>query len=200
MQDRTPRTQRRSPFLFLNLIGAGILIVTVVAAGGIFLLKSYTESSIASKKQSLDRQRAAFEPATIEELLRLDKRLNASSGLLKTHTALTLLFNDLETRTGENVRFKTFKYEPGGPNRFVVSMNGIAKSFNAVALQSDSLGKSNVMKDPIFSNLNLDQGGDVVFDFSADIDPARINYGSLVAGVGAAEQGLPVPDASSTQQ
>lgn len=198
MQDRTPRTPRRSPFVFLNLIGAGILIVTVLAAGGIFLLKSYTEQSIATKRTSLDRQRAAFEPATIEELLRLDRRINASSALLKSHYALTLVFDDLESRTGENVRFKTFKYEPAGPGRFAISMSGTAKSFNSVAVQSDAFGKSGIIKDPIFSNLNLDQSGNVIFEFSADVDPTRINFGTLIAGAAAAG-GLPEPQGSGAE-
>lgn len=193
MNDRSPRTPRRSPFVFVNLVAAGILVVTVIAAGGVFLLQSYTEQSITSKRQSLDRQRAAFEPATIEELLRLDKRLNASSGLLKSHTALTLVFDDLEARTGENVRFKNFKYESAGPSRFAITMNGTAKSFNAVAIQSDSFGKSNYIKDPIFSNLNLDPSGNVVFDFGAVVDPVRISYATLVAGAAAAAEGLDEP-------
>lgn len=196
MQDRTPRAPRRSPFVFLNLIGAGILIVTVIASGGVFLLKSYTEQSIAAKRVSLDRQRAAFEPATIEELLRLDKRINASAALLKSHYALTLIFDDLEARTGENVRFKTFKYEPAGTGRFAVSMSGTAKSFNSVAVQSDSFGKSSIIKDPIFSNLNLDQNGNVIFEFGGLVDPVRINFSTLIAGAAAAP-GLPEPQGST---
>ncbi len=193
MQDRSPRPARRSPFVFLNVIGAGILVATVLASAGVFGLKTYTEQSIASKRVSLDRQRAAFEPATIEELLRLDKRLISSATLLKNHTAVTLIFNDVETRTGENVRFKTFKYESVGQDRFAISMNGNAKSFNAVAVQSDSFGKSSVIKDPIFSNLNLSQNGDVVFDFSGVIDPARINFATLLAGAAAGAGGLSDP-------
>jgi hypothetical protein len=186
MQDRSPRPTHRNPFVFLNVIGVGILVVTVLASAGVFGLKTYTEQSIAAKKTSLDRQRAAFEPATIEELLRLDKRLTASQGLLKSHVAVTLLFDDLESRTGENVRFKSFKYEPAGQDRFAITMNGVAKSFNAVAIQSDSFGKSSVVKDPIFSNLNLDPTGDVIFDFGAIIDPVRINFATLIAGAAAA--------------
>jgi len=193
MQDRNPRSVRKNPLVFVNVVAAGILILAVGAAGAMFLFKTYTEQSIISKKQSLDRQRAAFEPATIEELLRLDKRINASHDLIKAHTALSLLFNDLEARTGENVRFKNFKYEAAGTGRFAITMGGTAKSFNAVALQSDSFGKSTIMKDPIFSNLNLDQNGEVVFDFSAIIDPVRINYATFVAGAGASVGGLEPP-------
>lgn len=193
MQDRSPRPVRRNPFVFLNLIGIGILIITVLVAGGVFLLKTYTEQSIASKRVSLDRQRAAFEPATIEELLRLDKRINASNTILKSHYALSLVFDELEGRTGENVRFKSFKFEPAGPGRFAVTMSGTAKSFNAVAIQSDAFGKSSIIKDPIFSNLNLDTNGNVIFDFGAVIDPVRISFATMVAGaVGAG--GLPEPE------
>ena len=193
MQDRSPKAPHRSPFVFLNVIGAGILIVTVLACAGIYALKSYTEQSIAAKRTSLDRQRAAFEPATIEELLRLDKRLTASQGLLKSHIALSLVFDDLEARTGEHVRFKSFKYEPAGQDRYAITMNGNAKSFNSVAIQSDSFGKSSVIKDPIFSNLNLDPNGDVIFDFNAVIDPVRISYATFIAGAAASVGGLPDP-------
>lgn len=191
MQDRTPRTSRKSPLVFVNIIAGGILVLAVVASGGMFLFKTYTEQSIISKRQSLDRQRAAFEPATIEELLRLDKRITASQGLLKAHTALTLLFDDLEARTGENVRFKNFSYESSGQGKFMIVMGGTAQSFNAVALQSDAFGKSTIMKDPIFSNLNLDQDGNVVFDFSAVVDVTRINYASLIAGASGATTPAP---------
>lgn len=192
MHDRNPRAPRKSPLVFVNIIAIGILVLAVASSGGIFLFKTYTEQSIVSKRQSLDRQRAAFEPATIEELLRLDKRINASGGLLKAHTALTILFDDLETRTGENVRFKNFKFESSGQGKFSISMGGSAQSFNSVALQSDSFGKSAIVKDPIFTNLNLDQNGEVVFDFSAIIDPARINYATLVAGLAGAGSVVPV--------
>ena len=53
MQDRTPRPARKSPLVFLTLIGVGILIITVLASGGVFLLKAYTEQSIASKRTPL---------------------------------------------------------------------------------------------------------------------------------------------------
>lgn len=194
MQDRNPRAPRKSPLVFVNIVAGGILVLAVLASGGMFLFKTYTEQSIVSKRQSLDRQRAAFEPSTIEELLRLDKRINASQTLLKSHTALSLFFDDLESRTGENVRFKNFKYESTGQGKFAVTMGGTAKSFNAVALQSDSFGKSSIIKDPIFSGLNLDQNGEVVFDFAAVVDPTRINYAAYLAGAAAAGGLLPSTD------
>jgi hypothetical protein len=193
MSDRSPRSPRRNPLVFLNIIAIGIIVVAVLGAAGVFLLKTYTEQSIASKKESLDRQRSAFEPATIEELLRLDKRINASHGLLKSHTAVSLMFADLEARTVENVRFRDFKYEAAGQGRFVLSMSGEARSFNSVAIQSDSFGKSTILKDPIFANLNLDQNGDVIFDFSAVVDPVRISYAAAVLDAVTPSNDEPLP-------
>ena len=144
-----------------------------------FLFKTYTESSISSKQESLDRQRAAFEPATIQELLRLDRRLMASSELLRNHMAISLLFEDLEARTGTNVRFNDFKFESLTAGKKTINMSGTARSFNSVALQADAFGKSTLFKDPIFSNLNIDAKGIVIFDFAGIVDTARLNYAAL---------------------
>lgn len=201
VSERGPRLPTRNPFAFVNLIAGVILVGAIAICGGLFLFQTYTQSSIKSKQESLERQRAAFEPATIQELLRLDKRLTASNTLLKNHTALSLLFNDLEARTGANVRFKDFKFEPAGTGHMTVSMSGTAKSFNAVALQSDAFGKSAILKDPIFAGLNIDQTGTVVFTFTALVDPVRLGYATLVAGEAAAPIDVvpePVPELSTT--
>lgn len=184
--ERAPlKTSKGNPFVLLNIIAGVILIAAVVAAAGEFLFYAYTTQNISSKQASLERQRSAFEPATIEELSRLDKRLTAAQKLLKTHVALSLLFNDLESKTGVNLRFKDFSYAAAGPGKMVITMSGSAKSFNAVALESDALGKSTLLKDPIFSNLNIDQTGSVIFNFTAEVDTTRINYATVVASGGA---------------
>ncbi|MBU6310628.1 hypothetical protein KGO06_01695 [Patescibacteria group bacterium] len=180
MQDRVKRPSGPSAFAFLNVVGIVIIILTAVSAGGIFLFKSYTEQSIASKKVTLDRQRAAFEPATIEDLQRLDARIQTARALLSRHHALSLVFDELEARTGGAVRFRSFSFEPAGQGAFVIDMSGSARSFNSVAIQSESFGDSAVIRDPMFSNLNLDTAGNVVFDFSATIDPSRIPFGLLI--------------------
>lgn len=180
------RAPKGNPFVLVNIIAIGILVVAVVASGAVFAFQAYTVSSIASKQSSLERQRSAFEPATIEELSRLDKRLSSSEKLLKTHTALSLLFGDLETRTNTNVRFRDFTYEQTAPGKMTITMNGSARSFNAVALQSESFAQSTYLSDPIFSNLNIDQNGNVVFTFMANINVDRISYGALIAAAGAA--------------
>ena len=196
MQDRKPRPSGPGALAFLNVVGIVIIILTAVIAGGMFLLKSYTEQSIASKKETLDRQRAAFEPATIEDLQRLDARITTARSLLSRHHALSLVFDELEARTGGAVRFRSFSFESGGQGGYVIDMSGSAKSFNSVAIQSEAFGESAIIRDPMFSNLNLDAQGNVVFDFSASIDPVRIPFSLFIDSRGTAPSGaVPVPPA-----
>jgi hypothetical protein len=180
--ERAPRAVQGNPFVIVNIVAGIILVGTLVAAGALFLFQTYTNAAISSKQDSLEKQRSAFEPATIKELSRLDKRLSASQALLKTHTAVSLMFADLETRSGGNVRFKDFAYDTAGPGVMMVTMSGSAKSFNAIAVQSDAFGKSTIFKDPIFSNVNIDAAGNTIFNFTAKIDTSRITYAALVAG------------------
>ena len=183
---RTPN--RGNPFAIVNIITGFVLLVAVLTSGGLFLFENYTVSAIEAKRASLDRQRAAFEPATIKALARLDRRLDAGGRLLQSHVALSNIFQELEARSVQTLRFSDFSYAPGNLGNMVIIMNGEAQSFNAVAVQADALGASPLFQDPIFSNLNIDKEGKVIFTFTANVDPVRISYATLLAGAGAAAQ------------
>ena len=183
---RTPN--RGNPFAIVNIITGFVLLVAVLTSGGLFLFENYTVGAIEAKRASLDRQRAAFEPATIKALARLDRRLDAGGRLLQSHVALSNIFQELEARSVQTLRFSDFSYAPGNLGNMVIIMNGEAQSFNAVAVQADALGASPLFKDPIFSNLNIDKEGKVIFTFTANVDPVRISYATLLAGAGAAAQ------------
>lgn len=173
--------KRASPVALVNIIAGAILIVTILSAGGIFGFEKYLIQSVESKRQSLERSRAAFEPATIKELSRLDTRIAAGSTLLKNHTALSQLFDELEKLMLTNVRFSNFSYDIADPTRTLLSASGEAASFNAVALQSDAFSKSSIITDPVFSNVNISKTGSILFEFTAVIDTTRIGYTGVSA-------------------
>ncbi len=168
--------KRANPVALVNIIAGAILIATILAAGGIFAFERYLVGAVESKRQSLERSRAAFEPATIKELSRLDTRIAAGTTLLKGHTALSALFDELEKLMLSSVRFSNFSYDIADPTRTLLSASGEAASFNAVALQSDAFSKSSIITEPIFSNVNISKTGTIIFDFTAIIDTSRIGY------------------------
>lgn len=173
--ERTQSVQRTTVGI-VNVVASVILIASIIAAIGMFAFEQYTKVSIENKRASLDRARSAFQPATIKELSRLNARLNVAGALLAGHAAPSQLFDFIETETLSSVRFSDFAFGEAGPGRVLVAMSGEARSFNAVALQSDAFGESDIFSEVIFSNLNIDTNGNVVFDFSAVVNMQEVAY------------------------
>lgn len=173
-QQKSPKSN--TTLNVFNLLGVVILVAAIVVSIGVFLLEQFTIQSIENKKESLERARAAFQPATIKELSRLDSRLQVGSQLLSSHIAPSKLFDVIEEETLSSVRFRDFSMSEAGAGRLAITMGGEAQSFNAVALQSDRFGANDLFSEVIFSNLNIDASGNVVFNFSAAVDKDEILY------------------------
>lgn len=160
--------------LFL-VITLAIFIITALLAGGVYLYEQFLQDSIVEKNASLERARAAFEPALIEELKRLSSRMTLARGVLNDHVAPSNIFTLLEEATLSTIRFRNFNYVVSGP-KATISMRGEARAFADMALQSDVFSATKQFRDPIFTNITLDAANNAVFDFSATLDPSLILY------------------------
>lgn len=189
---RVPRGGSVGLFFLLTLI---VFLAAVVVSAGLFLYQLYLTNSIERKSDELERARASFDPALIQELTRLDTRIETAGSLLDNHIALTRLFAFLEENTLESVQFQNFRYTTLSDEGVTIAMSGKAKSFGAVALQSDVFGNSSFIRDPIFSNLNVDVFGDVTFNMTAFVNPSMLSYRTFVS-----ERGVrsPVEDTATT--
>lgn len=165
----------------LMLVSVVLFIASIVLAVGVFLYVNYLESAAASKLQQLQRAEAAFEPALIQKLTRLDDRMHAADDLLASHVAPSALLAVLEQTTLESISFKSLDFQAGDPQNMTLKMSGVARSINAVALQADLFSKSSVIADPIFSGIARQADG-VVFSVGALVKPAAIRYASLIGG------------------
>ncbi|MFQ5661983.1 MAG: hypothetical protein ACE5F2_01895 [Candidatus Paceibacteria bacterium] len=163
-------------FLFTLVVFIGAIALAI----GVFLYQQFVLKSIEQKSASLARARAAFEPALIQEISRLDTRIDSAEDILDNHRAVSAFFDLLEASTLESVRFENLEYRTDEGGRTAISMEGRARNFSSVALQSDIFGQNKFIQEPIFSDLNLDKKGDVVFSFSAFIDPRLISYEEVV--------------------
>lgn len=173
------RTEGNPAGIFF-LLGLILFLASISTAGGLFLYQQYLIQSIERKSESLERARAAFEPALIKEMNRLDVRMKSAQEVLDKHMALSAFFELLEKSTLKSVQFENFNYSVDGEGKINISMRGRALSFSSVALQSDTFGNSTFIKEAIFSDLNLDQSSDVVFNFSAVLDPSLLSYSDSI--------------------
>jgi len=170
------QNKRGSSLGIVTLITLIIALGAVVLSVGVFLYQQILEVSITRKTDTLERARAAFEPALIQELVRVDSRIESAKTILNKHITPSVLFESLEDLTLKSVQFSDFDLTRISDEKISITMKGVAHDFRGVALQADTFGKSKLVRDPIFSNLNLNQEGNAVFSLSAFVDPSFINF------------------------
>ena len=172
------RAQSSRPIGLLFVLSLLILFAVIVATGSLYFYKSALQKNISGMEETLNSAKYRFEPARIAELQVLDKRLRASNEILSKHMAITPVFEALEKITLKTVRYTKFSYDLASDNGSTVDikMSGQAIGYRSVALQADLFTKNKNLIDPVFSNLTLDNSGNVLFDLEFSVEPSFINY------------------------
>lgn len=177
------------------LFAVVIFVASATLAVGVFLYAQYLDTSASSKLEQLERAKQAFEPSLINELTRLDSRMQSANSILEAHIAPTALFHLLEQLTLQTVAFSSFDFS-GSSDGLTLVMKGVAQSVNSIALQADLLSKSGVISNPIFSNIARQASG-VNFDFTADVNASALNYASQANSSGGGGEAVQMPESSS---
>jgi len=160
------------------LISIVALVVAGVLSGGVFFYNTLAQSDADNKIEQLQKARGAFEPKLIQELMLLSDRIRVAEGILENHTAPSVFLHALEQDTLSGVQFIDFEYKQKSIDRAIFSLKGKTSSVNSVALQSSRFGESTIIKDPIFSDIDLVKDG-VIFTVEGEIDLGAIRYSSV---------------------
>ena len=163
----------------LTLLATIFLLLSIALAGGVFVYSKFTSVNISRKAKELEEAKAAFNPELISELSRLSKKMSVSEELINKHVSSAEIFETLGASTLKSVKFDDFSYNLTS-EKITLSLRGKSGGFSSIALQSDLFGKSKVIQNPVFSNLNLDEKGSVNFLFTAEVDLATILYKDTV--------------------
>ena len=179
------RAARSYPIGIFTVIALFILFAVALGTGGLYLYKVSLTKQIGDMQEQLNTAKNRFEPSRITELQLLDKRLRASSEILGKHIAISPVFEALSALTLKTVRYTKFSYELGVEKnaKVVIKLGGIAVGYRSVALQADLFSVKDEGKnfiDPVFSNLTLDDKGNVLFDLEFTVDPSFVNYKQMV--------------------
>ncbi len=170
------------PAGFLTIISIFIFLTVAIASGGLYFYKGIAAKNITKMESDLNLAKNRFEPSKITQLQVLDKRLRASDLILSKHIAVSPIFKALQSITLKTVRYTKFSYDFGTDKdaRVTVKMSGQAVGYRSVALQSDLFTKNKYLIDPIFSNLSLDDKGNVLFDLEFSVDPTFVDYKQML--------------------
>jgi len=173
------RTVTKRPVGLLLTISIFIFIVMVLVSGGAYLYKDVLTKDITKMKEDLNLAKNRFEPSKISQLKLLDKRLDSSSQVLSKHIAISPIFEALGVVTMKTIRYTKFSYDLLD-NKVLIKMSGQAIGYRSIALQADLFSKNKNLIDPVFSNLSLDEKGNVLFDLEFSVDPSFVDYKQII--------------------
>jgi hypothetical protein len=181
------RAVQPRPISLLTVIAIFIFFTVLIATGGLYFYKGIVTKDITKMENDLNLAKNRFEPSKIVQLQVLDKRLKAATEILSKHIAISPIFKTLQELTMKTVRYTTFNYNFGTEKNAVINvkMSGSAVGYSSIALQSDLFTKNKFLIDPVFSNLSLDNSGNVVFDLEFSINPSFLNYKQMLLTEGA---------------
>ena len=175
-------TPGKKPIGFLTLFSIFVFLAVVLGSGGLYLYKGMLQKNITDMGANLALAKERFEPTKINQLQVLGKRLEASNSILSKHIAISPIFDVLQKLTLKTIRYTKFSYSFGNEkdSTIDVKMSGQAIGYRSIALQSDLLTKDKNIINPAFSNLSLDDKGNVVFDLEFSVDPSFVDYKQML--------------------
>ena len=192
---------RRFRMDFMGAFGflAYVILVGVVAlAIGVFVYDQILDTKLAAKNAELAKAQQEINSSTAEEFVRLNNQLTWGKTLLANHTALSGFFAALEKRLPATVRFSSLHLTVTDTKKLTLEAAGVARSFNALALASDSFAKEGTIKDVIFSHLTVNKDNSVSFALTATIEPALVAFAPSVAALPVLSDTVATSTASST--
>jgi hypothetical protein len=172
-------SKMKTPLSIFFALSILIIVLAILASGVLFGYQFYLNRQIATKEAALSQKQAQINPDDIQQIVKVDNKLQAATALLNGHSAVSSVFSLLEADTLKNLSFTSFKFEYVSANKISMSMAGIAKNFGVVAKQQELFSSNSVkknLKNPVFSDLSLDDKGNVIFNFTTDINPSVISY------------------------
>lgn len=162
-----------------TLAGTLVFLSTVLLFGGLFLYKNLLLKQLEQKGNEVIAAKSAIEPDKIREILDANSRITASVDLLNNHLVTSKLLSLLGELAVKNLQFNDLKYEnkANGPT---ILINGEVKTYNSLAFQNETLSKNELLKKPVFSEINLLDSGNIKFRFSAVLDHSLVSYKKLI--------------------
>ncbi len=195
--DPVPVQKHGHSVSLLSLLATIIVIATVVSYGGVYI---YNKQLISQKQKAdllIAEARKGIGTEFLGDMKRLDTRIQAVKVTIGNHIVVTPIFAALEQTTLRSIQYKTFDYtfttdSTTQQTMVQASLTGVAKSYATIALQSDAFIQNKLIKNPIFSNLTVDDKTSAVnFKLVFTVDPQALSYEAFIAGISSG--GVPAP-------
>lgn len=185
----------------LSLLTAVVVIGTVVTFAGVYLYQKQLVTQKAKLESSISEARDGIGTDFVSEMNRLDMRIDGVKELIKNHVVVTPIFKALEATTLRSVQYKDFSYTIKAGDtvnknaEVLVDIKGTAKNYATIALQSDAFSANSLIKNPVFSNLTIDDKSKTVnFKLLFSVATADLSYQTFIDSTNKVQSNnLPTP-------
>ena len=149
-------------FLLISVI---IFLSTIVASVGVYLWKENLKEDNVSLLNQIEENKNLFSLATLQSLIDLDTRINASTEILGNHYTVMPIFFYLQENTLSDVILDDFNLAEEGDS-VIVTAKGFADDFDTIAVQSEKYSADDRVENLILDSYDRDKDGMAVFDLS----------------------------------
>lgn len=160
-------------FFVFSLI---VFFVSVAIFGGLFFYRAILNNDIKKLANSFNNAKSVFDLNLISDIAKVSDKINFSKSILAKHTTPVPFFDFLESSTLPEVRFTKFDYSVSKEGEYLVSLDGSARSYIALASQSKIFEKNSNFKNISFSGLSLGDKGLVNFKVQLSLTPEFLAY------------------------
>jgi hypothetical protein len=173
----TSTVPEKEPKSFFSIISIFLLIISILASGGLYLYKTYLIKQQETLSASLIKTRDSFEKDTIDELEFFNRRAESARKILDSHIVLSPMFKLLGEITIPSVQYTNFEQQVNDKG-FLVNIEGLARDYRSIALQADMFNsiKGSYFKNVLFSDLQKDKSNNISFNLKFTIDPELLSY------------------------
>jgi len=175
---------RRSGIGVATLTSIVLLLVVGIVYGGLFAYGAWLTREIGtptdactlgtgekcSLQASIKRIKEKVRGELIAEIKQTGERIALAETLLAGRMQVTGIFTALEGLTLSSVQITDFSYKLGEP----LHLKGLARGYEPVALQSDALGQSSLVRSSKVSDLTLNKNSTVSFSLDLTLVPGSL--------------------------
>jgi hypothetical protein len=170
-----------SVFAIVCLLGA------LLSYAGVYLYEKQLEGKKSKLETSITDARDGLGTEFVADMKRLNARIDGVKYLIKEHIVVSPIFTALQETTLRSVQYEHFVYststDSSGVDMVNVTITGSAKSYATIALQSDAFSKNSIIKNPVFSSLEVDDNTDrIKFKLEFNVNASDLTYEKLIAG------------------
>ena len=176
-QTRDIVARAKAPTTVFYWIGIVAFFVAILLAVGLFVFERFVLlGQVEQKKEAIKKEIEAFDPELTKTLTILKQRIDSGENLLDRHISASAVFELVEKNIVKGVYFNNFVFTANPGEKVTIEGVGESPSYAVLAFQSEVLKKSELILNPIFSHIDLNEKGRVIFSLNAEISPKVVSY------------------------